>query len=162
MQVSNIVFMLRRQPKHKALSDSLIIDRTLRRNQELGRLIQEAEQRGSLEQRVLALIPEKFRDAFRLIGIEQGTLQLQCHSAAIATRLRMQQQQLTRQLSQRLQQPIHSLKIAIRPTAGKRKQTQNTLSLSQENAQALLQEAGQTEDKALRAILQRLASHAKD
>ncbi|MDX1451192.1 MAG: DciA family protein [Oleiphilaceae bacterium] len=161
MQAKLYIFMLRRQPRHKALSGALALDRALRNHRSLQTLVQQASQRGALEQRVLLALPADLRPHFKLASVQEDTIQLQCHSAAYATKLRMQQRAVLQRINARLQTSLRQIKVLIRPAASKNRKTVKPLSLSKENAQTLLQEAGQTKDQALRAILEKLASHAE-
>ncbi len=154
--------MLRRQPKHHPLSEILALKTKLKRQSGLSTLLQQAESHGSLEQTILQAIPHDIRQAFKLANLEAGTLQLQCHTAAMATRLRMRQRDILQCLNRTLPDQINRIQILIRPATATSRKTHRALRLSKENAQTLLQEAGQTSDDGLRAILEKLARHAKD
>lgn len=153
--------MLRRQPKHHALSNLLALETKLKRSS-LGSLMHQAEQLGAQEQRVLQALPLEIRDAFHLISLDAGLLQLQCHTAAMATRLRMRQREILHRINQTQSPPVKRIQILIRPANRAIKLSHRPLHLSKENAQALLQEAGQTRHEGLKAILEKLARHAED
>ncbi len=150
-----------RQPKHKALSATISLDRINKSSHTLSQLLGKAEQLQGLSELCYEYIPKQFRNKILINGIEGKTLVLTSQSASVATRLRVNQQDLINRLNQHPQIPrINTLSIKIRPAQYQRRTTQNTKTLSKENAQLLLEEAGQTKDESLRKILTRLAGRA--
>ena len=57
---------------------------------------------------------------------------------------------------------VWKLKIQVRPRRYSLKKPASAMTISKENARLLEEEAGHTKDKALREVLEKLASHASD
>lgn len=154
--------MLRRQPKHQALSDKLKLERLTKRSPELANLLKQASRLQSLDSDFEFSLPPALKKQFKVNGIENGHLIVTCHSAAMATRFRMSQKAVLQKLVSRTGLKITSIKIKIRPQIERKAQNRNKQRLSQKNAQLLLSEAGHTDDEKLKNILIKLAKSGQN
>lgn len=147
--------------KNRRLSERLSLQQRSQHNRELAAMMNKALQLAQLDQVLGECLPLLFQGHIHLNELQGGTLSLTCHSAAMATRFRMQQDQILRNLRQRLPgSDIQRIEIKIRPAPKTATLAPRNMSLSKENAQLLLEEAGRTSDKQLKAVLTRLAMHA--
>jgi len=153
--------MLKYQPKRSPLAQALSASKIPRRSRELGALIKKAEQLQTLDIVFNESIPDLYKGKFQANGIKNRTLIITCHSASLATRLRFDKKTIIEKFNQRsASPPISNLKIRIRPGTFETDIGQKARTLSKENAKILLEEAEQTRDKNLRAVLVRLAEHS--
>ena len=163
------------QPKQQPFAPRLSLKRLTSRCQNLRILLQQASKHSSLTDLLNASVPELFKNQFQVNAIEQNTLILTCHSAALMTRFRFKQQDVINQFNQKIRpKHITNIKIKIRPkqrspnpnkasqtTSTQTTSTQTTLrTLSKKNAQILHEEAEHTDDIKLKNILLRLAKHS--
>lgn len=147
--------------RKKRLSERLSLQQRSQKNKELSGLIAKASELAAFDKVFCECLPLVFRDQIHLNELQGGTLSLTCFSAAIATRFRMQQDSILNALRQKLYGTyIQRVEIKIRPALKKIGTTRKPMILSKENAQLLLDEAGQTKDINLKAVLTRLAMHA--
>ncbi|GGY68266.1 DUF721 domain-containing protein [Marinobacter zhanjiangensis] len=115
------------------------------------------------EQRVLQSVPEPLREGVRLVSYKDGELVLQTDNAARASQLRFRQQEIMADLRhEETFEFVWKLTIKVRPGRYSLKKPAEPMTLSKENARLLEEEAGHTKDKALREVLEKLASHASD
>lgn len=115
------------------------------------------------EQHVLSSIPEGLNQNVRFVSFYDGELLLQADNPTQASQLRFRQQDIMAALRDvETFQFIWKVKIQVRPRQYQRKPVRNAMNLSNENARLLKEEAGHTKDKALREVLEKLASHASD
>lgn len=153
--------MLKRQPKRSRLSNAISLDKITSQSGELESLIQKANQLNNFTSIVNDCLPDFLKEKVLVNGLKQNALILTCPSAALATRIRMHQQDILSKLH--LAMPRHrvaSIKIKIRPGKFHSSLPETKRTLSKENAQLLREEAGRTDDLKLRDILTRLADHA--
>lgn len=129
-------------------------------NASLSALFETAARRAGEEQRVLAMLPAPFREKCRYGGFNEGELTLVVPTSTLATQIRYRQYDLLQVLRQddyfRNAWRIRT-RVAL-PQFGQPTETVKRL-LSNENARLLEEEAGHTEDEALRKVLLRLARH---
>ena len=148
-------------PAKKRLCERLSAQQRSKQNRELAAMMAKATQLAQQDQVFAECLPALFQGQIHWNELTAGTLSLTCYSAGIATRFRMQQDQILRNLRQRLSgADIQRLEIKIRPAQKASAPAQKSMHLSKENAQLLLEEAGRTLDQKLKAVLTRLAMHA--
>lgn len=127
---------------------------------DLNRLFRKADAISKLDKELDAALPESLKGKFKISGYKEGVLKLVVHSAASATRLKFAQAELISKLRLNpILKDLKSISIKIRPARYKKKLVRKLQLLSNENAQLLTEEAGQTKDEALRDVLLRLATH---
>lgn len=115
------------------------------------------------EQRVLQSLPDDLSKAVRFVSYRDGELVLQTDSATRASQLRFRQREIMADLRQEeVFEFVWKLKVKVRPGRYSLKKPPSPMTLSKENARLLKEEAGHTKDKALREVLEKLASHASD
>lgn len=130
---------------------------------QLRQLVARATLHQKAEQRVLQSVPDNLRVGVRLVSYKDGELVLQTDNAARASQLRFRQQEIMADLRQEEAfEFVWKLKINVRPGRYSLKKPPAPMTLSKENARLLEEEAGHTKDKALREVLEKLASHASD
>lgn len=153
--------MLKYQPKLQPLAEALSANKIPSRAPGIASLIKQAEQLQDLNALFNACIPERFRNHFQTNGIDHQMLVLTCHSASVATSLRMHKNAILKQLNDQLKaKPIIDLKIKIRPKQHGKSSAEAGRTISKKNAQFLLEEAGHTLDQQLRAVLIKLAQRS--
>jgi len=154
--------MLRRQPKIKQLAPLLNTKKITKESSELSTLLSRASQLQSLSDAFNESVPPLFKNKFHVNCIQDNILILTCQSASLMTRLRFNKNTIIDQFNYRIKpSSIIDLKVKIRPGQFKKQAPAITRTLSKKNAQILTEEAELTEDKKLKAILIRLANHAK-
>jgi len=154
--------MLRRQPKIKQLAPLLNATKITNASSELSSLLNRASKLQNLSEAFNESVPTLFKNKFHVICIQDNILILTCQSASLMTRLRFNKNTIIDQFNYRIKPNyISDLKVKIRPGQFKRTTPITTRTLSKKNAQILTEEAELTEDKKLKAILIRLANHAK-
>lgn len=152
--------MLKYQPKQKPLAKLLSASNIPGRSRELGSLIKLAEQLQTLDSILNESVPALYKNQFQANGIKNRTLTITCHAASLATRLRVDKQTIIANMNDRLPHSlIQDIHIRIRPASFKNNSGSAERTLSKENAQMLLEEAEQVDDKNLKEILVRLAQH---
>ena len=104
------------QPKHKRLSDVISQNAKINRSRSLKGLLARAESTMTLSKRLDECLPSKLQGAFTVAALDQGCLTLHCHSAAIATRFRMEQDKILTALQMRIGATrVSKFQIQIRP-----------------------------------------------
>ena len=115
------------------------------------------------EQHILKAMPERLASNVRFVSYHDGELVLQCDNATQASQLRYQQREIMAQLrEEEAFEFVWKLKVKVQPRRYSLKKPPEPMTLSKENARLLEEEAGHTKDKALREVLEKLASHASD
>ncbi len=115
------------------------------------------------EQRILKAIPETLANGVRFVNYHEGELVLQCDNATQASQIRYQQRDIMAKLRKdETFAFVWKLNIKVQPRHYTLKKPAEPMRLSKENARLLQEEAGHTKDKALREVLEKLASHASD
>ncbi|MFL1404087.1 DUF721 domain-containing protein [Marinobacter sp. M1N3S26] len=129
----------------------------------LRELVARATMHQKAEQRVLQSVPEELANGVRFVSYRDGELVLQTDSATRASQLRFRQQEIMADLRrEEAFEFVWKLKVKVRPGRYSLKKPPSPMTLSKENARLLEEEAGHTKDKALREVLEKLASHASD
>jgi hypothetical protein len=155
--------MLKRQTRHRLLSDVLELQTITKYSNELRQLIRQAENNKSIDGIVEDVLPMMFRGQFHVTSLAQGTLTLTCASAALATRFRFEQDSIINLLQARFgASKVRQIVIRIRPSSKPKTTHDNKRSISKENAQLLLQEAGRTNDSSLQRALEKLAGRSEN
>ncbi|UZE95553.1 DUF721 domain-containing protein [Alkalimarinus alittae] len=127
---------------------------------DLNRLFRKADAISKLDKELDIALPDSLKGKFKIAGYKDGVLKLVVHSATSATRLKFAQSELMSKLRLNpILKDLQSISIKIRPARYKKKLIRKLQLLSNENAQLLTEEAGQTKDKDLRDVLLRLAAH---
>ncbi|MFW5823567.1 MAG: DciA family protein [Marinobacter sp.] len=115
------------------------------------------------EQRVLRAIPAGLATGVRFVSYHDGKLVLQADNATQASQLRFRQREIMAELrEEEAFQFVWKLKVRVQPRRYSLKKPPAPMTLSKENARLLKEEAGHTKDKALREVLEKLASHVDD
>ena len=115
------------------------------------------------EQTVLTAIPEELVKSTCFVSCQNGELVLSTDTASKATRLRFRQHEIMEALRENdLFRFVWKIRIKVAPARFKSRKKVEKVPLSKENARLLSEEAGHTKDKALREVLEKLASHVRD
>ncbi|ERP94364.1 hypothetical protein Q666_08850 [Marinobacter sp. ES-1] len=129
----------------------------------LKELMARAELHLQAEQQVLEAIPAELRTGTRFVSCQDGELVLATDNASKATRLRFRQHEIMEALRENeLFRFVWKVRIKVSPLRYRARKKVEKIPLSQENARFLKEEAGHTKDKALREVLEKLASHVRD
>ena len=132
-------------------------------NSSLKSLIQKAQLHQQAEDVVLAALPDNLAPGARFVSLKEGELVLSTDSASKATQLRFRQHEVMAALREHEAfQFVWKLKIKVVPARYQSRTPPQKQPLSKENARLLKEEAGHTKDKALREVLEKLASHVQD
>ncbi|MGC8121600.1 DUF721 domain-containing protein [Marinobacter sp. VGCF2001] len=132
-------------------------------NRTLRELMSRAELHLQAEQLVLAAIPTELAEGTRFVSCSDGELVLSADNASKATRLRFRQHEIMSALRENeLFRYVWKVKIKVSPPRFTHRSKPVKELLSKENARLLQEEAGHTKDKALREVLEKLASHVRD
>lgn len=126
-------------------------------------LVARAEQHRLTEQALLAELPPSLQAGTRFVSCHEDELVLSADSGPKASQIRFRQHDImaaARNLE--LFRFVWKLKVKVVPPRFQDKATAKKLPLSKENARLLKEEAGHTKDRALREILEKLASHSRD
>jgi hypothetical protein len=129
----------------------------------LRKLVARAEQHQLAEQALLAQLPPSLQSGTRFVSCHEGELVLAADSGPKASQICFRQRDImaaARTLE--LFRFVWKLKVKVVPPRFQNKAMAKKKPLSKENAQLLKEEAEHTQDKALRQILEKLASHARD
>ena len=145
--------------KNEILSEKRSLARISRKTNDLNRLFRKAEAIARLDKDLDDALPDKLKGQFKISGYKDGTLKLVVHSAIMATRLKFNQSELIVKLRfNSVLKELNAISIKIRPARYKKKLKRHLQPISNENAQLLTEEAGQTKDEKLKNALLRLAA----
>ncbi|MBE02048.1 DciA family protein [Marinobacter lutaoensis] len=129
----------------------------------LRQLIAKAEQHREAEQTVLRALPRDLAQGVRFLACQDGELTLSAENATQASQIRFRQHEIMASVRQdEAFQYVWKLKVKVVPPKAREKRRRIKPRLSKENARLLAEEAGHTKDKALREVLEKLASHVRD
>ncbi|MBY6034148.1 DUF721 domain-containing protein [Marinobacter daepoensis] len=132
-------------------------------NNTLRELMSKAELHLQAEHQVMAAIPDDLAGGTRFVSCRDGELVLSTDNASKATRLRFRQHEIMSALRENeLFRYVWKVKIKVIPPRFNTPNRPEKAPLSKENARLLKEEAGHTKDKALREVLEKLASHVRD
>lgn len=129
----------------------------------LRELMSKAELHRQAEEQLLDAMPKDLASGVRFLSCREGELVLSADNATRASQIRFRQHEImagVRELE--LFRYVWKLKVKVAPPRFKEKRRAEKQPLSKENARLLSEEAGHTKDKALREVLEKLASHARD
>lgn len=145
--------------KNEKLTEKRSLSRISRKTHDLNRLFRKAEAISKLDKDLDAVLPQKLKGQFKISGYKNGTLKLVVHSAIMATRLKFNQSELIEKLRfNPILEELNAISIKIRPARYKKEIKRKLKPISNENAQLLTEEAGQTKDEELKNALLRLAA----
>lgn len=145
---------------NEKLTEKRSLAQITRKTYDLNRLFRKADAIARLDKELDNALPSSLKGKFKISGYKDGVLKLVVNSAASATRLKYGQSELINKLRcNSILRELQSISIKIRPARYKKKLVRKIQPLSNENAQLLTEEAGQTKDEALRDVLLRLATH---
>ncbi|MAZ06536.1 DciA family protein [Marinobacter sp. SS8-8] len=126
-------------------------------------LVARAELHRQAEEQVLAALPEDLVRGTRFISCQEGELVLSAETAGKASQIRFRQHEIMEKLRENgLFRFVWKLRVKVAPPRFREKSAFKKAPLSKENARLLKEEAGHTKDKALREVLEKLASHVRD
>lgn len=129
----------------------------------LKELVARAELHRQAEEEVLAALPAALVKGTRFVSCQEGELVLTAETAGKASQIRFRQHEIMEKLRENeLFRFVWKLKIKVAPPRFREKPVFKKEPLSKENARLLKEEAGHTKDKALREVLEKLASHVRD
>lgn len=154
-----------RQPKQQALAPLLSIKKLSQKSYNITSLIQQAENRQSLDDLINQCLPELLLGHFKANHIQENTLTLTGNSAKLMTRFRFIQDEVLAKLNSLISpQEVLSIQIKVRPSSQLKPTHPSSNSplrrISKKNAQILLEEAEHTTDQNLKKILTSLAKKA--
>ncbi|WP_166268528.1 DciA family protein [Marinobacter caseinilyticus] len=133
-----------------------------RQSPNLRNLLAKAELHLTVEQQVIAALPEALRSGVRFVSSYDGDITLSAESSMIASRLRLQQHEIMGKLRENDQfRFVWRFRVKVVPPRFVDQKRPEKQPLSHENAQLLKEEAGHTKDTALREVLEKLASHVR-
>lgn len=125
-------------------------------------ILSKAEHHRRAEATLLAALPEALREGVRFVSSHEGDLVLSAPTSVTASQLRMRQHEILSALREAdILQFAWRLTIRVRPGRHQPAVNHPPRTLSNENARLLEEEAGHTKDKALREVLEKLASHTQ-
>jgi hypothetical protein len=126
-------------------------------------LVAKAELHRQAEGEVLAALPSELVNGTRFVSCKDGELVLTTETAGKASQIRFRQHEIMEKLRENeLFRFVWKLKVKVAPPRFREKLVFKKEPLSKENARLLKEEAGHTKDKALREVLEKLASHVRD
>ena len=126
-------------------------------------LVAKAELHRQAEGEVLAALPSELFNGTRFVSCKDGELVLTTETAGKASQIRFRQHEIMEKLRENeLFRFVWKLKVKVAPPRFREKPVFKKEPLSKENARLLKEEAGHTKDKALREVLEKLASHVRD
>ncbi|MFV8571802.1 DUF721 domain-containing protein [Marinobacter sp. SBS5] len=129
----------------------------------LKQLIAKAGMHIEAEKIVLSAVPSELAEGTRFVACQDGELVLSTDTASKATRLRFRQHEIMEALRENeLFRFVWKVRVKVAPARYKARKKVEKVPLSKENARLLAEEAGHTKDKALREVLEKLASHVRD
>ena len=125
--------------------------------------VAKAELHRQAEGEVLAALPSELFNGTRFVSCKDGELVLTTETAGKASQIRFRQHEIMEKLRENeLFRFVWKLKVKVAPPRFREKPVFKKEPLSKENARLLKEEAGHTKDKALREVLEKLASHVRD
>ena len=125
--------------------------------------VAKAELHRQAEGEVLAALPSELVNGTRFVSCKDGELVLTTETAGKASQIRFRQHEIMEKLRENeLFRFVWKLKVKVAPPRFREKPVFKKEPLSKENARLLKEEAGHTKDKALREVLEKLASHVRD
>ena len=165
-----------RQPKQAKFAPKLNIAKLTNNSFSIRKLLNQANSRISLTDLVNDSVSALFKRKFQVNSLENHQLTLTCQSASLMTRFRFSEEDVKKQLNQRIKPDyVDKIEIKIRPkifnqdhqknilennnTEYFNSQVSSQIKLSKKNAQLLLEEAEHTEDQKLKTALLRLANN---
>ncbi|MCK7549148.1 DciA family protein [Marinobacter koreensis] len=126
-------------------------------------LFARAELHRRAECQILEALPEDLRAGVRFLSCEEGELVLSAENSSRASQIRFRQHEIMENVRhQELFRFVWKLKVKVAPPRFLEHRKARKQPLSKENARLLEEEAGHTKDKALREVLEKLASHVRD
>jgi len=126
-------------------------------------LVAKAELHRQAEEEVLAALPKDLIKGTRFVSCKEGELVLTAETAGKASQIRFRQHEIMERVRENeLFRFVWKLKVKVAPARFREKPAFKKEPLSKENARLLKEEAGHTKDKALREVLEKLASHVRD
>jgi len=129
----------------------------------LRELVAKAELHRQAEEQILTAIPAELAKGVRLLSCQEGELILSADNATRASQIRFRQHEIMASVrAHELFRYVWKLKVKVAPPRFREARRVNKQPLSKENARLLQEEAGHTKDTALREVLEKLASHARD
>lgn len=129
----------------------------------LRELMAKAQVHQSAEQTVMEALPKELAPGTRFVSCQEGELVLATDTASKATRLRFRQHEIMEALREHeLFRFVWKLRVKVSPARYRARQKTEKTPLTKENARLLKEEAGHTKDKALREVLEKLASHVRE
>ncbi len=147
----------------KRKSDQKTTFDKLGKNPALKDLVARAELHRQAEMEVLAALPEELLEGTRFVSCKDGELVLTAETAGKASQIRFRQHEIMGKLRENeLFRFVWKLKVKVAPARFRDRPVFKKEPLSKENARLLKEEAGHTKDKALREVLEKLASHVRD
>ncbi|WP_250656840.1 DciA family protein [Alkalimarinus coralli] len=148
--------------KNEKLTEKRSLAQITRKTHDLNRLFRKADAISKLNKELDQALPESLKGQFKISGYKDRVLKLVVHSAALATRLKFTQAQLIQKLrANPVLKELQSITIKVRPSRHKKKLVRKLQPISNENAQLLKEEAGQTEDIDLKNVLLKLATRTR-
>ncbi|WP_273208053.1 DUF721 domain-containing protein [Marinobacter subterrani] len=136
---------------------------TLGRTPVLRDLVARAELHRQAEEQVLASLPDGLAGGTRFVSCKEGELVLTTETAGRASQIRFRQHEIMEELRENeLFRFVWKLTVKVAPPRFTHRPAFKKAPLSKENARLLKEEAGHTKDKALREVLEKLASHVRD
>lgn len=147
----------------KRKSEQKMIFDKLGRTPVLKDLVAKAELHRQAEGEVLAALPSELVNGTRFVSCQDGELVLTTETAGKASQIRFRQHEIMEKLRENeLFRFVWKLKVKVAPPRFREKPVFKKEPLSKENARLLKEEAEHTKDKALREVLEKLASHVRD
>jgi len=132
-------------------------------NPALRELMAKAELHRQSEEQILDALPKELASGVRFLSCQEGELILSAANATRASQIRFRQHEIMASVrEQELFRYVWKLKVKVAPPRFRETKRTEKQPLSKENARLLAEEAGHTKDKALREVLEKLASHARD
>ena len=148
---------MKKKSQLKLTADSFSHASTLRE------LMAKSDQHSQAEQQVIKTLPGDLAQGSRFISCREGELVIATDTSTKASRIRFQQQEIMAAVREyELFRFVWKLKVKVLPTGTRSRSMPKITPLSNENARLLKEEAGNTKDKSLREVLEKLASHVGD
>lgn len=126
-------------------------------------LLARAERHQQAEAQVWQALPDSFAGKVRFVSVQEGEVTLSTETSALASQLRLRQHEVMEKLREQEDfRYVWRLKVKVMPPRFRDNTPREIVPLSNENARLLREEAGHTKDKALREVLEKLASHVRN